>query len=240
MNPINLSSEVRKRLSIALVGTVLLVLGGYFLGIQPLAAARQKAEMATRELEEKIEAADRLAQASDKLVELRDSQVQRLSNDMAQHMAPRSQTLSWATTVLSPLVAQAGVDLIAISPVNLSPPPWQLVGPAVRTPVAFDAADGPPTPPAPPRRVLTMYAVEIQLHGGYNPLCEFLTLLRQNNPYATPTSLTIRPRTESVDVHQVRMVVTWPMVMTDQGEKMESLLANLRETMETIQPEPSP
>ena len=178
-----------------LAGTAAIV----WFAILPALAAHEDLASKSSELGAKLESIHRDAQRTQKLEEEADALAAEVSNRCGRLvLEPLVNSLSEAASAkLRPLAEARGVSFVATATEQ------------AQQPVA-DPGASPAAPPA-EARYFARQPVSFRASAAWWDLMDFLGDVAESQPSATLTSLTVSPRPESTDAHDVSFTLEWPV-----------------------------
>jgi len=196
-----LTHDPKKRFLIGLGVGIVVICVFIFLSAVPLINRQTSLKKELKELEEKVDMANKVVQVGNEIRAERETIVDRLRQMFGNDIPPSDNSLLWATKEIYECARPAGVEIDEITEINSGPPPWQKKRKAKLTPEEAAAARS-------KQRKFAPYAVQVMLRCGFFGLVDMVDRLEQN-PFASVSSIAIAAESRNPEQHKIRLLIEW-------------------------------
>lgn len=189
MNIQQLNKEQKQLIVLGVLVAIVVLYVGFRFGLGPLLSGGEGRGARLEEIKAKVEEADRLLRKKRENLEAYRATRQEIHAIAEKMIPPSDNPLAWATERISRIARRVGIDIESISEISTPLP----AGGKEKT-FAFQP-----------------YAVRISASAGYDQLLAMLQEIQKSDPYVTIDGLTISGRSLTPEMHEIRVIIEWPI-----------------------------
>lgn len=232
MNLASLPKNKRNALLLGAMSLLLVLTALYLFVITPWTARRAARITALKEINTKIETAEKTKAHMPEAAREADEVRSRVAVLLTTHLPPSENTFLWTTRVMDQATRRENLSLDAINELIASPPDWVRSPEEMRPEPPEPASDEPADADAPPvraapKKMFGPYRAVCSISGDFRDMVAMLDRLQKENPLIVIHRLNIVSDASAVR-QKADLVLEWPQHSGPMDPKLaEFLLSNM-------------